>query len=163
MENWLKKGDLKGDFSDPWEIPYVVKGLIPMTPGAWQRWYCTGLYSESFVRNLRLELSPKKEADWGWLLVQRTPGTVPLFRWFKNFYYLFFLLFFAVLGTQPRVSCTCNASTLQLSYPHSSQKNFSSIPLIGGLWNSIHTLLHRGHYLKGERNMRSHLWNNTLS
>lgn len=37
MEILLKKGDLKGDFSNPWEIPHMVKGLIPMTPGACQQ------------------------------------------------------------------------------------------------------------------------------
>ena len=33
-ENSLRKGDLKGDFQNPQEIPHVVKGLVLMTPAA---------------------------------------------------------------------------------------------------------------------------------
>lgn len=34
MKNLLRKGDLGGDFQNPWEIPHMVEGLRLMTPGA---------------------------------------------------------------------------------------------------------------------------------
>lgn len=135
MENSMRKGDLKGNFWNPREIPHVVKGLRPMTPAACQQvalprnlsWV---MPQESIVREHEEEVVKVIVKVTTGLLSQSTPGRVPLF---KRCFHVLTMFCYPGIHFRPCYNKSLSRreeqkKSLMIQYIHLRQGTFESLP-----------------------------------